>query len=81
MATSRARPAGTGPRLRSCRANLNGGNIMALSKLKLDDVEVESFETGLAETPSGTVEANQLSLRTCPGQTKMCTVCGMYNCA
>jgi hypothetical protein len=48
-------------------------------KLKLDEVEVESFETGaMDEEARGTVVAN---LRfTLQGQTVMCTYCGNLEC-
>ncbi|HEU4560215.1 MAG TPA: hypothetical protein VFS20_20365 [Longimicrobium sp.] len=61
---------------------------MATAKLKLEDVAVETFETGVTEMPSGTVEANQFTSRprcstanTCPGQTIICSACGTNPCA
>ena len=49
---------------------------MSPSKLKLDDVEVESFETAaMAET----MEAHMLA--TLRGETIMCTNCGNKLCA
>jgi len=57
---------------------------MSNAKLKLDDVEVESFDTGNGEDGAGTVKANEL-LRTvvggtCPGQTGLCTGCPPVQC-
>jgi hypothetical protein len=55
---------------------------MRTSKLKLEEVEVESFELGEGEDASGTVRANELVSQegTCPGQTAMCTACRPLYC-
>ncbi|HEX9937543.1 MAG TPA: pinensin family lanthipeptide [Longimicrobium sp.] len=56
---------------------------MSNDKLKLDEVKVESFETGDADGGAGTVKANEL-LRTvdgtCRGQTGLCTACPPIDC-
>ncbi|HET7228852.1 MAG TPA: hypothetical protein VFJ16_02485 [Longimicrobium sp.] len=55
---------------------------MRTAKLKLEEIEVESFDTGQTEDASGTVHANELiSIEgTCPGQTAMCTACRPLQC-
>jgi hypothetical protein len=50
---------------------------MNTPKLKLVDVEVESFATATVEDVIGTVEANMLTLK---GQTVLCTQCGNLQC-
>jgi hypothetical protein len=52
-------------------------------KLKLDEIEVETFETADAEAARGTVEGNGLDtadVGTCPGQTAHCTACRPLQC-
>ena len=56
---------------------------MSKRKLKVDDVEVESFETAAAEDKTGTVKANELETAdfgTCWGQTAQCTACPPRHC-
>lgn len=55
---------------------------MSNAKLKLDEVKVESFETGNADDITGTVKANErVSIEgTCPGQTAECTACRPLYC-
>lgn len=50
-----------------------------MRKLKLEQIEVVSFATAEAEEEQGTVEGQMV--RTLPGQTYVCTACGMYQCA
>lgn len=55
---------------------------MTRNKLKLEEVEIESFEiTDSAET-QGTVEANMLTKvdGTCRGQTGLCSACPPIAC-
>jgi len=56
--------------------------IMRTPKLKLEEVEVESFEVGEGQDASGTVRANELVSQegTCPGQTAACTACRPLYC-
>ena len=52
-------------------------------KLKLDKIEVETFETADAEADRGTVEGNAMEtvdVRTCWGQTAACTACPPRQC-
>ncbi|HEY0019902.1 MAG TPA: hypothetical protein VGC13_26615 [Longimicrobium sp.] len=56
---------------------------MSAKKLKLDKIEVETFETAEGEDGEGTVEANALRTAvdgTCRGQTGLCTACPPYDC-
>jgi hypothetical protein len=55
---------------------------MTASKLKLEEVVVESFELGEGEDAGGTVRANELVSQegTCPGQTAACTACRPLQC-
>ena len=55
---------------------------MRESKLKLQDVEVESFDVGEIDGAGGTVQANErVSIEgTCPGQTAECTACRPLYC-
>lgn len=53
-------------------------------KLKLEDVQIESFETAAADGKLGTVEANEARETpregTCWGQTGLCTACPPVHC-
>lgn len=52
---------------------------MSTTKLKLDEVQVESFEAGETDRDGlGTVEAHLLVTRL--GQTNLCTQCGNQLC-
>lgn len=57
---------------------------MKKQKLRLDDIEVVSFETMEAGEEQGTVQANMAmvtaDVRTCRGQTILCTACAPYQC-
>jgi len=55
---------------------------MSRTKLKLQEVEVESFDVGQMEDGSGTVKANEMISvdGTCPGQTAMCSACKPLQC-
>lgn len=55
---------------------------MGKLRLTLDQVEVESFEVGMLDGTSGTVQANEMiSIEgTCPGQTAACTACRPLQC-
>jgi hypothetical protein len=56
---------------------------MAKKKLKLDEVQIESFETAAAEGEQGTVAANEMITAvdgTCRGQTGLCTACPPVQC-
>jgi hypothetical protein len=55
---------------------------MAGSKLKLEEVEVESFDVGQVADGGGTVKANEgISIGgTCQGQTAACTACRPLQC-
>jgi hypothetical protein len=55
---------------------------MREAKLKLQDVEVESFDVGDIDGAGGTVRANEaISIEgTCPGQTAQCTACRPLQC-
>jgi hypothetical protein len=52
-------------------------------KLRLDDVQIESFPVAEAGEEHGTVQGNMLATAvggTCRGQTVLCTQCGNQNC-
>ncbi|MBB4637629.1 hypothetical protein [Longimicrobium terrae] len=56
---------------------------MSKRKLKLEDVEIESFATARAVEGKGTVEANEMETvgeGTCMGQTGACTACPPLHC-
>lgn len=56
---------------------------MTKHKLKLEDVEIESFVTAPAAEAKGTVEANEMITAvdgTCRGQTGLCTGCTPVAC-
>jgi hypothetical protein len=55
---------------------------MGKLKLRLEQVEVESFEVGLLDGASGTVQANEMVSKegTCPGETAACTACRPLQC-
>jgi len=55
---------------------------MPRAKLKLEEVEVESFEVGQMGDGGGTVKANEMITAngTCPGQTAMCSACKPLQC-
>jgi hypothetical protein len=58
-------------------------STMVKKKLKLDEVQIESFETATAEGEQGTVAANEMITvvgGTCRGQTGLCTACPPVNC-
>jgi hypothetical protein len=56
---------------------------MRTRKIKLEEVQIESFETGASEGAPGTVQANELITvvdGTCRGQTGLCTACPPVHC-
>lgn len=56
---------------------------MTKHKLKLEDVEIESFVTAATHEAEGTVEANEMRTAdngTCRGQTGLCTGCTPVAC-
>lgn len=56
---------------------------MSKAKLKLGEVEVESFEIGDDSGATGTVRANEMvtvDRKTCLGQTGLCTACPPQQC-
>lgn len=50
---------------------------MNMPKLKLQEIEVDSFATMEVDTGRGTVEANEFTLQ---GETVLCTRCGNQHC-
>jgi hypothetical protein len=59
------------------------GDTMSEKKLKLEKLEVETFETAKGDPEQGTVEANALRTAvggTCQGQTGLCTGCPPIQC-
>jgi hypothetical protein len=56
---------------------------MSKRKLKLEEMEIVSFETGKNDEEQGTVAANELITAvdgTCRGQTGYCTACPPVAC-
>ena len=55
---------------------------MSTRKLKLEKIEVETFETAEGDAAKGTVAANMetVDVRTCWGQTGQCTACPPIQC-
>jgi hypothetical protein len=54
---------------------------MRTKKLKLEKIEVETFETSEGEAEKGTVQAMETAdVRTCWGQTAACTACPPRQC-
>ncbi|MBB4637630.1 pinensin family lanthipeptide [Longimicrobium terrae] len=54
---------------------------MTKHKLKLEDVEIESFVTAATPKAEGTVRANAMRTEdTCRGQTGLCTGCTPIAC-